>query len=278
MRRIFLDVLEICVGLQKIALYILCIPMILSDFIATSVGLVLYLFVQILELFVELVVSVLSSLLCLSVLNGDYKFLFMLSVLVYSGIYSDFFSKSYISKIYERDKYGVVLNYTYLSFMAFFTEHIYIVADVIETNRRNPLQILRDESLISCLFFLVKCFLFNMIFKNNTSDDDPTHENVHLVFVFLLGIVSCLHVMACRPVIERRDRRISVFCKLIKLLVFSYLYDELGKMCLLIGNSDKFFNIMTSVMGSLAIQETIGTNHDTITNKILDYIEYNLQF
>lgn len=134
--------------------------------------------------------------------NSDvYKYAIPVSVMTYFFVY-DKMNKNFISRIYQSDKYGIVITYAVLLSLRTY--------DFI-TSTNNLLRIEKRESVLKTgkiptrygdtkmtliaqqramfLIAVARILAFNMIFNNHTSTEKP-HQLAHLIFIFTYGSIS----------------------------------------------------------------------------------------
>lgn len=147
----------------------------------------------------------------LSSLFSWYRYLFLVTCAAYWVLY-DGMKNSYISRIYQHDKYGVVLVFCLLSVCSLvpvLTSPVFTMVMVNSFIERaanssspgNPMQSVMDTAAdvtLLCSLQILKMLCFTWIFKNNTSDKKG-HQIAHVCCVFLMGISSLLAVPARIP-------------------------------------------------------------------------------
>jgi len=159
--------------------------------------------------------------------QGHFRHLFTISTLIYWYFYDEM-KHSYISRIYQIDKYGVVLNYAVLTLLAFLLIITDVLADLsARLDRGEKKAELRPLVLYLArrgAIQLLKILLFNFIFKNNTSDS-RAHQTIHVVCVCCLGFVALVD-LSYLP--TRRVLSLSFERRLLSLLLLGCLFQLSG--------------------------------------------------
>ena len=186
--------------------------------------------------------------------------LFTISVLIYATYYNRF-QHNYISRIYQFDKYGVVLVYGIVALLRFYNDyaalsyrrrrwlhpelrpnifspffHWYLVSDIEYCKSAPSWDRFRcedfegwTERVQQYLAFLValRVLAFTLIFKNNTSDDDSEHKNVHLFMVGVLGVFASLTVLF--KYLVHLTSGETCIVRLASAFVYLYIFNNVGK-------------------------------------------------
>ena len=138
-----------------------------------------------------------------------HTILFLISVLLQWVIY-DGMAHSYISRIYQHDKYGVVINYAALSCLTLLTQPPKLSAStewssLLNTPRsahlQGPTQDLfknRPQIQLAAMTSALKIVLFNFIFKHSTHESDKVKQRTHVLATIALGFVGILRRMNSR--------------------------------------------------------------------------------
>ena len=126
--------------------------------------------------------------------------LFTCVVLVYACVYQSF-RGNYISVIYQRDKYGVVLLYLVLSAMNLYNQHqrmapcSYTLQRALGNVPSETVsyayvleEVVADYQRLLVILTCLRVIFFSLIFKNHTSSTS-THQGVHRLMV--LPFASC---------------------------------------------------------------------------------------
>jgi hypothetical protein len=210
------------------------------------------------------------------------KYIFPLAVCTYHAIY-DNWNNSYISRIYQHDKYGIVITFSLQMAYRMYD----FMTDYDGIGNSTPENESKDRRIINRAMFLIavlRVLFFNWIFKNNTSKDLKTHQKAHLVAicgyialtfpwiyiykhqrraksdkyyiikritcaVFFFGIYQVAGLL-CDEIAKPQDQISGVFRKAIQ---------KLPILSLVRGNEYiiKILNIITATMGAIGIAETL---------------------
>ena len=110
-------------------------------------------------------------------------------ILLYALVY-DKFKNNYISRIYETDKYGIVLLY-WMNILPYLWLNCQTVDQRVIDGELPWLGREHAQSVKNLLmaFTSVKCIAFALIFKNNTSKK-LAHQISHIVMVVVLGVLT----------------------------------------------------------------------------------------
>lgn len=196
--------------------------------------------------------------------HTDYKFFFSGPILFYSYVYTNW-RYAYISRLFEKDKYGISINYFSVSLSGLlirtantFLELISSPEKVIENNNKEhcddgcSIHGVRKQITIDTFFTLSKCLAFNLIFMNNTSELQIEQQAHGVGLIFFAGWSLVHNFWATKP----EDRWFSWFITA-RMLTFTYFYLKWG------GDADKLkepnikLNIATNIAGALALSDTI---------------------
>lgn len=184
--------------------------------------------------------------------NGTYKHLFTLSTFIY-WLFYDKMEHSYISHIYSKDKYGVVITYGVITFInvskKYFSQDVFysrITRDPTTTESKMD-EIMKSRTIYT-IIALSKILVFNFIFKKHT-DKERYHQVIHICFVGVLGIltivsVALYHTMKIRVMVPR-------------LVILSVSFQLLGWLSESLDFKNLLVNFLTMILECILVVETV---------------------
>ncbi len=133
----------------------------------------------------------------LSVLNNNrnYLWFFLCITFVYWNFY-DGRKNGYLSRIYQNDKYGIVILYIVFSIFSLlhtFQGVMFLTMSTsdcnIESGNHLRLDYQFNHLITLSLLVLLKILCFILIFKNNTSKN-LSHQIIHIICCLFLSVIS----------------------------------------------------------------------------------------
>lgn len=206
------------------------------------------------------------TVLCLNTLarccrNRQVIHLFTITTIIYALFY-DRLQHSYISHIYQHDKYGVVLTYTLLALYD-LVDTLLIGHLAISQNDVSPSDFRRYNKTVNsgielyAILTFAKVIVFNLIFKNNTSED-TTHRQIHRCCVTVLGVLALLS-MTIRNKMQSRgyqaSRATAVYA--LKFAAVAATFQSMGWYTDSINYSQWWANLTSTLLESYLIELTL---------------------
>ncbi len=191
-----------------------------------------------------------------------FRHLFSVTVMLYAWLYDDF-RHEYISRIYQHDKYGVVVMYSTIVCLLFVVYQQTGNTEVCKRISRalagpthqlalqaeSHAAVWNQDAYILALLSGLKILAFNLIFKNNTSEEHA-HQKVHICFVVVLGVVSILYHVKLSFL---RTDPMYLWKKLRNLVLFGVLFQLTGWWA----PKTWYCNAFTAAMEALLIEQTM---------------------
>lgn len=176
-------------------------------------------------------------------------------------IFYDNLENTYISSIFKKDKYGIVIIYAILSALRYYEFFKNCSLEFENTKEKSQKVTYRD------VYFIITCFrviIFNCIFSFHISDDNMVQTFVHYLFFLLMIIISYMgHVVfftGCR-----QKKQNYLLKKIIIFIIFFVIMMLCGNYAAKLKdsanynisdsglNSRKFFNLLTNASESVLI-------------------------
>ena len=196
---------------------------------------------------------------------GSNTYIFIIKFFVFiTFIFYDNFENTYISHIFKKDKYGIVILYAILSAMRYyeFFQRFSLTLENTKENTKETRKVTDRD-----VYFMVTCFriiIFNFIFSFHTSEEITIQTLIHYLFVVLMIIVSYMGLVVfakvCRPLKKYYlVRKIIIFIICFIIIIICGYYAAMLKNSANYDisdnglNSRKVFNILSNGSESVLI-------------------------
>lgn len=186
-------------------------------------------------------------------LLGQWHRLLFLGTTTLSWLIYEERKHAFISFVYQKDKYGVVINYAVISLLELWYNYLHHTQYVSPATDEFERVLKRRTLELYGVVTFFKVLAVNFIFSNHTEELEAIKARTHLTGVILLGVFSTFDAF----IKFGRDGPIEVLYEIGLPLIFAGFFSFLGERARLLRWGNVYLNFFTMIVEAMVIVSTM---------------------